>query len=172
MGMRLEAKYIVYKGSGVARFSISPPVFTSEEIGLGRVYKIQSEGAVFLEMAPSNGQNSYDWQNRKLNVKLGLADLGKILFYLDSGFRNSEKISLFHDPNKGKEGEGQTTKNIELRRPTQQSPNFLLSAVERKDGKSNSVTVPISPDEATIIQILLREAVKVVVGWTQYIEPA
>ena len=59
----LMKSFNIYKKSAAAQFTLLPP--RSDENN-----RIQKTGAVLLEVAPSQGEKSYDWKNKKLTLSV------------------------------------------------------------------------------------------------------
>jgi len=75
------ASFNIYKKSAAAQFSLLPP--RRDENG-----RVSKNGAVLVEMAPSIGEKTYDWKNKKLTFAFGVNDL----------------VQFFDDPSSGKWG--------------------------------------------------------------------
>ena len=86
----------VYKKSAAAQFTLLKP--RRDENG-----RIEKAGAVLLEVAPSKGEKSYDWQN-KITFAFGMNDLTQ--FFDDP---HSQKWGSFFHQNDGKNKKLQIT---------------------------------------------------------------
>lgn len=140
-------QYQVFKGSAAARFQLERP---------REAYKV---GCLFLQAAPLKGKvdgnNTYDWENKKISVKLGINDLSQIHYKLKVG----ERVELFHkfgDDNKiinfdPKEGGGYWLKIAES------------SNVDKT--KKNSVSVPLSDEEVSTLVVLTFFAMPLIHNW-------
>ena len=66
--MSYSTSYNIYKKTAAAQFTLLPP--RRDENG-----RISKTGAVLLEMAPSQGEKSYDWRGSKLTFAFGMNDI-------------------------------------------------------------------------------------------------
>jgi len=117
------------------------------------------EGGVFIEAAPAIGPNKYDWK-KKVIFALSVTDIGKVL---SEGFRRDGKLSLYHDPG-AKSNRANVTKKS-LRIEAGQRSGFFMHLREETAGNEKTITIPVSPDEATIIVELLKAAIPKILGW-------
>jgi len=171
--MRVDNKFPIFKGNGAARWTMSPPTYRTVDLKSGGfLYTPESndKGAVFMEVAPNTGKpREYDGAGKKINMKLGVTDLSMWLDFVRRGV--GSELKLFHDPNKGREGEGKTSKVGQLQAPSSSS-NWLLNVSETTEGKTNKVMVPIAPHEMMTLIILFEQAVRVTLGWAAYPAPS
>jgi hypothetical protein len=84
--MNYPTSFNVYKKSAAAQFTLLPP--RRDDNG-----RIQKTGAVLLEVAPSQGEKSYDWKNNKITFAFGINDLTQ--FFDDPS--SSRWGSFYHD---------------------------------------------------------------------------
>lgn len=139
-------QYQIFKGKAAARFQIEKP---KEQ------YKV---GCLYLQIAPSkgevNGNNTYDWENKKVSVKFGINDISKIYHQM----KCNEKIDLFHDF-------GDSTKGIKFE-PKDTGGYFLnVQETNKKTGLKNAVNIAISAEETSTLTALLFWAIPLVHNW-------
>jgi len=131
----------------------------------------RDDGCVFLEMAPSVGNNIYDWENSKIIMALGITDIPKIILYLRSFrhpmFKSKDdpdvfQLKLYHDKGAGTNTKGQDVTTFTLNKPDGKN-NFFATLYQKSTGKTATVTV--SPDEAIAMGILLQAAIPLILAW-------
>lgn len=132
----------------------------------------QREGAVFVEAAPPSGQNEYDW-NKKVIMALSVTDLGKVLYFLQTGQSPVEKerkdnprgMSLYHDPGAKSSSAGKKKKYLKFF--SKEGPAYgLMLTVESTEGDDKrTAQVPLSGDEVMALRTLLSAAVSRSLGW-------
>ncbi len=125
------------------------------------------KNAVFLEFAhqkKSSGPNSaFDWE-KKISMKLDIADIGEILSALDgdkSGvgpLSGSERKGLFH-----KNKNGNTI--LRLQRGNESENWYIKISSKSSNGEVRAMQHAITLGEAKIICCLLRGAVGIIHGW-------
>lgn len=139
-------QYQIFKKTAAARLQLEKP---------REQYKV---GCLYLQAAPSkgevNGNNTYDWENKKINVKFGINDIATIYHKM----KNGENIKLFHDF-------GESQKIVEFN--TKEGGGYFLSVTEitKANKAQNKVNVPISPEEASTLTSLLFWAIPLVHNW-------
>ena len=124
-------------------------------------------GCIFLEMASPKGKNDYDWEN-KINFKLSLADIGKILHYLETGVGNSNEqktCSLVHDPGAGTANKGKITKTLSVSTVDLRTKGAFFDLSEKSGDNRKQHKVPLTADEVKILAVLLRASISQVLGW-------
>ncbi len=139
-------QYQIFKGSAAARFQIEKPT---------EAYKV---GCLYLQTAPSKGKvdgnNTYDWENKKISVKFGINDISKIYHLL----KMNEKVELFHDFN-----EHQKIVSIS---PKEGGGYFLgVTEINKASKAQNKVSVPLSDEEVSTLTALLFWAIPLVHNW-------
>ena len=82
--MTYSTSFNIYKKSAAAQFTLLPP--RRDDNG-----RISKTGAVLLEMAPAQGEKSYDWRN-KITFAFGINDMTQ--FFDDPS--SSKWGSFFH----------------------------------------------------------------------------
>lgn len=129
----------------------------NKQTGSAAQFQIGSKNdCVFLELAnqvrPKDDAKPYDWE-KKLIVKLGTTDIGKMIHFLSS---SDAMLELFHKNEKG-------NKVVKI---SAQDNGFYMK-VSSKEGDASPVTisVPISWDEATLLRLALEKAFLSILGW-------
>lgn len=172
-------QYAVYKGMsgkfGAVQFNFQPPHYYREkekdftgDRALdqdGRLLEQagwkQREGAIFVEVAPTSGQNKYDW-DRKINFALSVTDMGKIIHFLASG----KDTSIMHDPGAKTDKQGSVKKYLNLSSPKGiLDAGAMLTLSQTSDQDKLQHTVPLSPDECIVLRQLLLSAVPAALQW-------
>lgn len=137
------ASYNVYKKSAAAQFSLISPRFEN-----GRVTKV---GAVLLEVAPSQGEKSYDWKNRKISFAFGINDITQ--FFDDP---NSSKWGSFFHQNDG------SNKKLTFTEGEGRYEGTYMMSLSSGDSR---VTVPLTAGEFNILSRLFAAAIPKILGW-------
>lgn len=172
-------QYAVYKGMsgkfGAVQFNFQPAHYYREKEKdfdgsraldqNGRLLEDQGwrqrEGAIFVEAAPTTGQNKYDW-DRKITFALSVTDMGKIVHFLASG----KDVSIMHDPGAKTEKQGSVKKYLNLTSPKGILDGGAMLQLSQQSGEEKlSHTVPLSPDECIVIRQLLLTAVSAALQW-------
>lgn len=112
----------------------------------------------FFEAAPQVGEvdsdKPYDW-GKKLVVKLGDGDIGKLLHLFNSG---GAALKLYHENAKG-------NKIVELKKQTGNYSGYYLTISAQAEGKNTRVGLPLSDDEVELMKLALGRAYLVMLGW-------
>ena len=152
-------QYAVYKGMsnkwGAAQFDFKPPVLASI------VPKVEGEeGIIFLAATSTSGPNQYDW-TKKIVFALSVIDQGKIL----TGLLGKQDVSLVHDPGANSPNKGQVVKTLSFSAPGGWEKGCMLNLSQKKGEDSLKHTVPLSPDEVTVLKSLFGRAIYRSLGW-------
>lgn len=154
LGMNTEgentkpSQFQIFKGKSAMRVQLDKPKRNDQE------YKV---GCLYLQAAPSkpgNGQTGYDWQDKKVSVKIGVNDISAIVH----GLRMNQNVGLFHEF-------GGDTKRIDFNVNEQRGGYFLSIAQDGQSGQSK-VNVPLSQEEVTSFIIMLQAALPLIHNWT------
>lgn len=108
----------------------------------------------------SNGNASFDWKEKAINVKLGENDLGEIIAVLERRKQSvGTKGSLFHET----PGGGNKIIGFEYNKDR----GFYSLSVSSKDksGGLSKVNLTVSDSEASILLVLLKRAVEKIYQW-------
>jgi hypothetical protein len=125
--MENPLNFKVYKGKSALRLNLVRP-------------KDYSLGFIFAELAnlkeiTADKQRNYDWENNKLGVKLGFADITSIIYALEYG----DSCDLFHEFNG-------TTTSIKLQRSEGGNSAYFFK-VQKAPFILNKPTLNNSPNE-------------------------
>lgn len=149
-----EAKhYSIFKGKSAIRFRLVKPQVVEE----GTNKKLNA-GFVFLEAAPVKDDNAknktYQWENKKIGIKLGMPDLQKLGYAIERGL----DVDLFHEFNGN-------TKTIGLKRSTGGASPYFLSVAQNVDGEKSSLSTPLSVDETFALSVLIKHSIPSILNW-------
>lgn len=142
--MSYPASYNVYKKSAAAQFTLLPPRRDENE-------RIQKAGAILLEMAPSQGEKSYDWKNRKISFAFGINDLTQ--FFDDPS--SSRWGSFYHD------NDGIGKKLTFTHGEGKYAGTYMMSL----SSGDNRISVPLSAGEFQVLGRLFTAALPKMLGW-------
>ena len=143
--MNYSTSFNVYKKTSAAQFTLLPP--RRDDNG-----RISKSGAILLEMAPSVGDKSYDWKNKKLTFAFGMNDLTQ--FFDDP---HSQKWGSFFHQNDGKNKKLQITHGQGRYEGT-----FMLSLSSGED----RITISLSGGEFQVLSRLFSAALPKMLGWS------
>jgi len=156
------AKFSVYKGKAAMQMSLIGPTWRTT--ASGSVY-IEREGVIFMEFASvagggaggqGFGERLYDWSS-KVVFALKPTEAG---YLLDKDL-TMKGFELFHDPDKGRENEGQMRKTFTVK----QNPDAsFFFTVNQTGANKSSITVPVTPAELAVIRNLAAYSVPRLVG--------
>lgn len=157
------AKFPIHKGKmGAAQFSPIPPTWEEKSGPNGPACKVVRTGAIYLEMAPflaknANGDDTFDWQNRKNDFSFGLNDIAQILGAMNSG----TELRLTHD-------DPAKLKSLSLTPGKDQyvgTWKIFLKVTLKADNSSNITNIALSAGEAEILYNILRVWPLYALGW-------
>ncbi len=140
------SQFQIFKGKSAMRVQLDRPTREGSE------HKV---GCLFLQVAPSkpgNGQTGYEWENKKISVKIGVNDITSMIH----GLRTNQNVDLFHEF-------GGDTKNIKFDVNTSRGGYFLN--LEQKGTTENKVTVSLTAAEITAFIIMLQAALPLIHNW-------
>lgn len=150
MNLKYSGTFPIYKKKAAAQLSIIRP--RVDDSG-----KLLKEGSVLLEVAPAQGEKSYDW-SKKISFAISRSD---IVLLMDNP---SSPQRIFHvppsDPNKSKSlefvpGEGRYTGTYMMK----------ISQSDKSSDVNMYYTVPVSAGEYYCIQSLLMGSLRYLIGW-------
>lgn len=144
----LPSQFSIFKGKSAMRMQLQTPRSIEDK------YKV---GCVILQLAPfkeeKNGTRIFAWEDLKLTVKIGVNDLTKIIYAIDSG----GEVELFHEFNG-------TNKTIKLK--LNGDKGWFLSVLQNsQDGSKQNISIPITTDEGYAIGIMLKHALPIIHNW-------
>lgn len=133
----------VFKKSAAAKFTLLPPRYKDNGW-------MDKQGCVLLEMAPSQGEKSYDWQN-KLTFAFGMNDM----------------VSFFDDPSSSKWGNffhdnGGVTKKLSITHGEGKYAGTFMMSLNSGDSR---VSVSLSQGEFQVLGRLFTTALPKMLGW-------
>ena len=133
----------IYKKTAAAQFTLLKP--RRDENG-----RIQKPGAILLEMAPSKGEKSYDW-NQKIYFAFGLSDL----------------TQFFDDPNNAKWGKffhknGEINKKLVISHGEGRYEGTYTMNLYSEDKR---IMVSLTGGEFTVLTKLFASALPKLIGW-------
>jgi whirly transcription factor len=145
--------YAIYKSKAAARFRLGNPKVNNDS---GR--EVLNRGYIFLEIAPvregSGSEKQYQWEDKKIGVKLGIPDLSEMLYSLKRG-QNAE---MFHEF-------GGSTKVIKLTRAEGGNSPYFLSVSQNAAGVKSQYSIPVSGPELETLVVLFEHAIPKILNW-------
>ena len=142
--MTYSTSFNIYKKSAAAQFTLLPP--RRDENG-----RISKPGAVLLEMAPSQGEKSYDWRGSKLTFAFGMNDI--VQFFDDP---NSSKWGSFFHQNDG------VNKKLTISHGEGRYEGTFMMNLSSGDARVN---VSLSAGEFQVLGRLFTAALPRMIGW-------
>lgn len=144
-----------YKKSAALRIGMIPP-----KIEMKGEYENTNPGTVLIEIAQSSGDRSYDWEN-KIIFALNDGETGEVFAeYIDKG----EKIQAYHDPNKGTNKEGETSKSFALQ--PGRNGGHMVGLYQKNHGKENKAFIILSDAEFWVFCQLLKASIPYIFAWS------
>lgn len=122
---------------------------------------------MFLELAKQtdamDSPRPYDWENTRISIKLGIADIGKLLSLFNGTWPlaadpQKPDLDIFHVNAKG-------NKALKIKK---QDRGYYLKASISEKGETNrqdSIAIPIGWDEAELIRLALERGYTIMLGW-------
>jgi len=162
---KLPLQYAIFKGVtgkfGALRLNLKKAYMDSR--------REKDDGCVFLEMVPTIGPNNYDWENSKIIMALSITDIPKIIMYLRAPghpmfSKEDGKLKIYHDRGAGTPTRGQDTTTLSIDKPKDRD-NFFFNAFQKRGDVQKTASLPVSPDEAIAIGILLQTAIPLILAW-------
>ena len=142
--MSYPISFNVYKKGAAAQFTLLPP--RRDDNG-----RIQKTGAILLEVAPSQGEKSYDWKNGKITFAFGISDLSQ---FFDNP--SSPKWGSFYHDNDG------TGKKLTFSPGEGKYEGTYMMSLTSGDQR---VSVALSSGEFQVLGRLFTAALPKILGW-------
>ena len=111
-------------------------------------------GCMFFEIAkPKDGSDKMDWDN-KINMKIGVPDIGKIL----AGLKSRTEIKIYHENTRG---------NTALNIAEGQQPGTYAFSFSKKEGDNvNRAMIYLNAEDMNVLLILLEAGLPQMLGWS------
>lgn len=126
-------------------------------LGLERPVEQFKVGCLSIQMAPfkeKRGENSiYDWENKKVSIKIGTNDILKFL----KAFSEGSSVDIFHKF-------GEATKSIKMT-PKEGGGYFFSVTGKDANGESFNLSIPIATEEMYGLDVLFRAALPAILNW-------
>jgi hypothetical protein len=105
-------------------------------------------------------------------MALSAQDISKVILFLrnpnSSVAKKNEagdlQLQIYHDKGAGTERKGQETTQLTINK-SQDRDSFFVNLRQNKQSDSNTVSVPLSQDEAVAVGTLLSAAIPAVLAW-------
>lgn len=118
------------------------------------------DDCMFLEIAKQtdtmDSGKPYDWLNTKIVVKLGIADITKMMAYFRLSSPQSP-LKLFHKNDKG-------SKTIELKWQDNYK-SYYLSVSSKEGDILKRAALPIGLDEVELLMVGFNRALEIILRW-------
>ncbi|KAK3264778.1 Single-stranded DNA-binding protein why1, chloroplastic [Cymbomonas tetramitiformis] len=158
----------IYKGKGAIAVGAIKPKFAHTQ---GGAQMLEKPGCMLLEFAPAIGERQYDW-SKKQTFSLSPVEAGDIMENAKEG------CQFYHDPNKGRSGEGSITKQLSISR-TPDGKGFFFQLVVNMPNRSGAgnqstsqrVSVPVSNAEYATLKSLFNFMIPHLLGFGVFINP-
>lgn len=119
-----------------------------------------SPRGIFLKIARQLGtQRMFDWKPATV-IALNLTDISKIL----AGQQGKKEVSLFHDAAKSTMATSNAQKGLKITF-NEQYGNFFWELWRKEGEVTTKASVPVTPEETIIIDVLLRWATPLLLKW-------
>ena len=119
----------------------------------GQKYEV---GCIFLQVAPAKDgdgtKNGYEWEHKKISVKLGFNDLSNIIH----GIKCGTEVSLYHTFN-------DDSKRITM--SPKDGGGYFINIEQNSKGVKSSVAVPLSDQEVGSLMTMLSFALPLIHNW-------
>lgn len=148
----------VYKSRGA--MTIKPIMPTWDTLQNGG-FKIKREGVFYIEMAPASGagDRTYSW-DKKAALALSCIEVAGILA------EPNKEHSFYHDPNKGRAGEGQVQKTFKWTPAADGNVYFVNASVRDRNLNTDfSASSTVSHAELYMFKCLAEYAIPRLCGW-------
>lgn len=165
---RVYTNFAVYKGGAAMNFKVIKP---SWEYRADGALALKDAGVVLLEFAPAQqgsgtapGERRYDWDN-KTNIALSPAELGDLIDIVGGGGAGK---NIYHDPNKGRAGEGTEGKSLSMNPGTRGVKEVYLNLMHKVRGQPDKkVSVSLSAGEMVVLRRLSEYVIPFLLGFDE-----
>lgn len=111
-------------------------------------------GCMFFEIANAiEGSDKMDWNN-KINMKIGVSDIGKIL----AGLKSRKEIKIYHE-----NSQGNSALNIA---EGQQPGTFAFNFSKKVGDQVQRANIYLNVEDMNVFLILLETGLPAMLGWT------
>ncbi|KAK1297925.1 hypothetical protein QJS10_CPB14g01327 [Acorus calamus] len=157
---KIYVGYSIYKGKAALQVEPRAPEFAPLDTG---AFKLSKEGLVFLQFAPAVATRQYDW-SRKQVFSLSVAEIGTLI-----SLGPKDSCEFFHDPFKGKSDEGKVRKLLKVEPLPDGSGHFFnLSVQNRLMNVDESIYIPVTKAEFTVLNSAFSYILPYLMGWHAY----
>jgi len=160
--VRTFASYDIYKGKGALNLKVIPVSFTAMKSSR----KVEKQGTLLLEMAPSAGTTNtreYNW-NQKIIFGLNPTECGELL-----AMDKTKGVEFTHDPYAGGPDVGKVMKKLKIVPTTDNKGVFITVSMNDKVANVNAqVSVPVSWGELEVIRSIASYHIPLLLGFGSY----
>lgn len=142
------SQFQIFKKKSAMRIQLDKPDRKDQEFKIGCLY---------LQAAPAKSENKddgFDWEDKKISVKIGVNDITAILH----GFKTGEGSKMFHEFN----GD---TKTIAFNPNRERGGYFLQLEHSTKEGAKNRIAIPLTSAESYSLEVMLNYALPKIHNW-------
>jgi hypothetical protein len=177
-----KRQYELYGTNGAVQFHLSK----SRDDESSDKYTLETWD-LFIEAAKvlPNNPKHYDWsKGKKIQMAIGLTDLGILLNGFRTGFKGVDpktiteqepkgqpyKYELYHDPGKGTASEGAVVRRLSIAPGQRYGYKLSISQAIKNNGTVERVDVeiPLDDKQMCVLKVLLERAVVMIAGWLEY----
>lgn len=141
------SQFQIFKNKSALRIQLDKPDRIDQK------YKV---GCLYLQAAPSKGavgsESGYDWEDKKISVKIGVNDIAKIIDGISTGI-NIDLMHTFNDDRKV------------IKFSVKDGGGYFLNIEQTSAGNKTSVSVPMSSEEVRSLMTMLNFALPLIHNW-------
>eukprot|EP00271_Cylindrocystis_brebissonii_P013695 TRINITY_DN3382_c0_g2_i2.p1 TRINITY_DN3382_c0_g2~~TRINITY_DN3382_c0_g2_i2.p1 ORF type:complete len:259 (-),score=41.53 TRINITY_DN3382_c0_g2_i2:835-1611(-) len=164
-GRRVFVQHSFYKKNSALCFR--PIAATFRLVDGGSNAALARQGALLLEFAKAVGERQYDWQ-KKQTFSLSVAELGVLISTRPS---DGQPLNFFHDPMKGRIGEGVISKSFRI--DLAKDGGYFFNLVVKERGvEKEKVSIPVSIPEFAILCSTANFLLPHLMGWSAFAVPS
>ena len=146
--------YTVYKRKAALRLSMVLPKMRDNN-GSQKA----RPGALLFEIANAVGEKKYNWEE-----KIVFSLNAKEVVDIDRAIRQKADLSIYHDPGKGQENEGQIVKTLKLQRYKDDSGTIFQFAM-KKNGEWQKAVIVLDDSEYMLLRSFMFHAIPRLYNW-------